>query len=327
MTGPRGSVGIVLRRLATLPLVLLAVAAMTYLLVAASPFEMRDAYEATGVALSPQAAADIARVWDLDGPAHEQFGRWLGNLVQGDLGHSRLLGGQPVAQQILARTLPSAVLVGAALVLILLGGLAAGVLAATFRDGPVDWLVRTASLYTVASPSFWVGLLLLWVFSVQLGWFPPGGTADLRGSDLPLISPRNLVLPAVALAGTQFAWFAMFVRNQLLEVMREDFVRFAEAQGLSRAAVMLRHALPNALLPFLTLMGAHLSELIGGAVLVETVFGWPGLGGLAVDAARAVDLPLLLGITLAGSVLIVFGNLVADLSYRLADPRVRESVT
>lgn len=323
----RGGAGwIVLRRLAYLPIVLLAVAALTFVLVAASPFDIRNSYERGEVALSDDTLAQITRTWDLDGPVHQQFGRWLGNVVQGDLGHSRLLGGQPVAEQIRLRAGPTLILVSGALVLILVGGLVAGVMAAAFRDGPVDWLVRTASFYTVASPSFWVGLLLLWVFAVQLGWFPPGGTADLRGSDLPLLTLRHLVLPVVALATTQFAWFAMFVRNQLLEVVREDYVRFAESQGLGRVPVLLRHALPNALLPFLTLVGAHLAELIGGAILIETVFGWPGLGSLSVEAARAVDLPLLLGVTLAGSVAIVLGNLVADLSYRIADPRIREGL-
>ncbi len=212
-----------------------------------------------------------------------------------------------------------------ALALALVGGLAAGVLAAAFRDGPFDWLVRTFSFYSVASPSFWLALLALWLFSIQLGWLPPGGTTDLRSAGAGGFSVRHLILPAVTLAIAQLAWFAMFVRNQLLEVLREDYVRFAEAQGLKRARVLFRHALPNALLPFLTGVGANLTELVGGSVLIETVFGWPGLGALAVQAARVVDLPLLLGITLLGSVVIVLGNLISDLSYRFVDPRVREA--
>ncbi len=317
--------GSILRRLAALPVVLVAVAALTFLMVAVSPFDVRDSYERGEAALSEDTAQQIARVWDLEGPVHVQFGRWLGNVVQGDLGHSRLLGGQAVAEQLRARMAPTAILVSAALVLMLVGGLAAGVVAAAYRDGFIDWLVRGASYFTVASPSYWVGLLLVWVFAVQLGWFPPGGTADLRSTDLPLVNLRHLVLPVITLAATQFAWFAMFVRNQLLEVLGEDYVRYARSLGLPQAAVLVRHALPNALLPFLTLVGAHLAELVSGAILVETVFSWPGLGSLAVQAARAVDLPLLLGITLAGSVVIVLGNLVADLAYRVVDPRVREA--
>ncbi|QBI19940.1 ABC transporter permease [Egibacter rhizosphaerae] len=320
-----GAAPLVVRRLLVLPLVLVAVAAMTFGLVAVSPYDPMDAYMAAAGSVSPETAERIARVWGFDVPTHEQFGRWLANVLRGDLGHSRLLGGQPVGEQLLARLGPSALLVSTALALVLVGGLAAGTLAAAFHGSWFDWLVRMASYVSVAAPSFWIGLLLLWVFAVWLGWLPAGGAADLRGDTLPAISLRHLVLPAVTLASMQFGWFAMYVRNQLLEVLGEDYVRFAEANGLSRLAVLFRHALPNALLPFVTLSGAHLSELIGGAVLAETVFGWPGVGNLAVEAATVVDLPLLVAITLAGSVLVIVGNLAADLTYRVIDPRIREA--
>lgn len=322
-----GVVGIVARRLVALPLILVAVAAMTFFLVEMSPFDPIAAYGAGGSPLSAETAAQIERIWGLDQPAHVQFFTWLGNIVTGDLGNSRLLGGQPVASQIAARLLPSAVLVGSALVLTMVGGLVLGVAAAAWRDSWVDWLVRALSYFTVSAPSFWIGLLALWVFSVQLGWFPAAGTADLRATSMPTISLQHLILPALTLASTQVAWFAMYVRTQLLEVMRDDYVRYAESLGLTRAAILFRHALPNALLPFLTLAGSHLSELIGGAILIETVFAWPGVGNLAVQAATVVDLPLLMGITLAGSALVIVGNLAADLTYRVADPRIREATT
>ncbi len=316
---------LVARRLLVLPVVLVAVAAMTYLLVAVSPFDPMSAYEAGSAGLSAQAKDEIRAAWGMDAPTYLQFLHWLGNVLQGDLGHSRLLGGQPVLPQLGARLAPTAILVGTALALTLVGGLLAGVAAAAFRDSWVDRAIRGLSYVSVAAPSFWTGLLLLWVFSSWLGWFPAGGSANLRARDVGLVDPRYLVLPAIALAATQFAWFAMFVRNQLLEVMREDYVVFAQAQGIGRWPVLLRHALPNALLPFLTLAGVHLAEIVGGTILVETVFSWPGLGQLAVEAARAVDLPLLVGITLLGSVTVVLGNLLADVCYRVADPRIRES--
>lgn len=320
-----GLLRIVLRRLAVLPLVLVAVAAMTYLLVAVSPYDPISAYEAGSAGLPPQEAERIAQAWGLDAPAHMQFLHWLGNLLQGDFGNSRLLGGQPVAEQILARLAPTAILVGAALALILCGGLVAGTLAAQFRGGWWDRLIRAMSYFSIATPSFVTGLLLVWLFSLQLGWLPAGGTADLRAESVPVVDLRYLVLPTLALAATQFGWFAMFLRNQLLEVAHDDYVIFARAQGLRRSIVLLRHALPNALLPFLTLSGLQLAELIGATVLVETVFDWPGLGQLAVAAATAVDIPLLIGITLCGSTAVVLGNLVADLGYRIVDPRTRES--
>ena len=129
----------------------------------------------------------------------------------------------------------------------------------------------------------------------------------------------------IVLALTQYAWFTLFVRNTLLEVLREDHVQFARAQGIGEVAVLLRHALPNALIPFVTLVGTHLSELIGGTVIVESIFGWPGLGQITLQAALREDIPLLVAITLAASVLVVLGNLLADVLYRVMDPRVREA--
>jgi peptide/nickel transport system permease protein len=129
----------------------------------------------------------------------------------------------------------------------------------------------------------------------------------------------------VVLALTQYAWFTLFVRNTLLEVLREDHVQFARAQGIGEVAVLLRHALPTALIPFVTLVGTHLAELIGGTILVESIFGWPGLGLLALEAAREEDIPMIVAITLAASVLVVLGNLLADVLYRVMDPRVRDA--
>lgn len=310
-----------------LPVVLFAVAALTFLLVQLSPYDPVNSYTNLGGSVSEQTRAQIAAVWGLDGSPVEQFGQWLGNVATGDLGNSRLLGGQPVAAEIADRALPTIVLVFTALALVLVGGLILGVLAAAFRDSPLDWAIRTLSYYGTAAPSFWVGLILLYVFAIQLGWLPAGGTVDVRAADPGFIDPAHLILPAVTLAITQQSWFTLYVRDTLLEVLRDDYVRFAEASGVRRAAVLGRHALPNALIPFVTLTGTHISELIGGAVLAETIFGWPGVGRLTVQAALVVDLPLLVAITLIGSVLVVAGNLMADLLYRVVDPRIREGLT
>ena len=209
--------------------------------------------------------------------------------------------------------------------LVLVGGLVFGVLAAAFRGTFFDWFVRTLCYFNTAAPSFWVGLLALYVFSIELGWLPAGGTSDPRAVEAAGVDLAHLVLPMVILALTQYAWFTLFVRNTLLEVLREDHVQFARAQGIGEVAVLLRHALPNALIPFVTLIGTHLSELIGGTILVEAIFGWPGLGQLTLQAALGEDLPLLVGITLFASVLVVLGNLLADVLYRVMDPRVREA--
>jgi peptide/nickel transport system permease protein len=315
----------VLRRLALLPLLLLAVAAGTFVLAEVSPFDPVDAYVGAESQVSPERRAEIAAAWGFDQPLRERFGRWIANVVQGDLGNSIVAGGQPVAGEIAARAGSSALLVGGALVVVMLGGLFFGVLAAALRGTVVDRVIRTLSFFSAASPSFWVALLALYVFSITLGWLPAGGTTDPRAVGDGGVDLAHLVLPMLVLALTQYAWFTLFVRNTLLEVLREDHVQFARASGLRELAVLLRHALPGALIPFVTLAGTNLAELIGGTILIESIFGWPGLGLLALDAARGEDIPMIVGITLAASVLVVLGNLLADVAYRVLDPRVREA--
>lgn len=316
---------LVIRRIALLPVILLAVAALTFALTEISPFDPVEAYVGAESQVSLERKAEIAHAWGLDQPLHERFGRWVANIAQGDLGNSIVAGGQPVLDEIGARLGASVALVGGALALVLLGGLAFGVLAAALRGTWLDWVVRTLCYFNTAAPSFWVGLLALYVFSIELGWLPAGGTSDPRAVDGGGLDLAHVVLPMAVLAMTQYAWFTLYVRNTLLEVLREDHVRFAQAQGVGEVGVLLRYALPSALIPFVTLIGTHLSELVGGTILVEAIFGWPGLGQLTLQAALGEDIPLLVGITLCASVLVVLGNLLADVLYRVMDPRVREA--
>jgi peptide/nickel transport system permease protein len=316
---------LIARRLAILPVILLAVATLTFTLIEISPFDPVRAYVGAENHISPQRRAQIAHAYGFDQPIFERFGRWIEHVAQGDLGSSIVAGGQPVANEIASRASATIVLVGGALAIVLAGGLLFGVLAAAFRGSVFDWVVRTLCYFNTAAPSFWVGLLALYVFSIELGWLPAGGTSDPRAVDAGGVDLAHLVLPMMVLALTQYTWFTLFVRNTLLEVLREDHVQFARAQGIGEVAVLLRHALPNALIPFVTLLGTNLSELIGGTILIESIFGWPGLGTLALDAARSEDIPMIVAITLAASVLVVLGNLLADVLYRVIDPRVREA--
>jgi peptide/nickel transport system permease protein len=315
-------IALVLRRLALLPLILLAVAATTFVLAEVSPFDPVDAYVGAETRVSPERRAEIAQAWGFDQSLPERFGRWALNVVQGDLGNSVVAGGQPVAGEILARTGSSLALIGGALALVLVGGLVFGTLAAALRGTVVDGLIRVLSYFSAAAPSFWVGLLALYVFSIELGWLPAGGPSDPRSAGDGGVDAAHLVLPMLVLALTQYAWFTLFVRNTLLEVLRDDHVQFSRAQGIGELALLLRHALPTALIPFVTLAGTHLAELVGGTILIESIFGWPGLGLLALDAARGEDIPMIVGITLAASILVVLGNLLADVAYRVLDPRV-----
>lgn len=317
---------LILRRLASLPLLLLGVAVLTFVLVQFSPFDPIDALVGVESGVSQATKDQIARQWGLDQPPLQQFFAWFGNLLRGDLGNSRLAAGQPVTEVILSRLGPSMILVGSALVLVLLFGLIAGSLAAMFRDSPFDWLVRGLGYFSTATPSFWVALLLLYLFAVQLRWLPAGGMSNLRAASRTGLDLQYMILPVVTLALTQQAWFTLFVRNTLLETLREDYIRFARAQGLREHTIFVRHALPNALIPFATLVGTHLSELIGGSVLIESIFAWPGLGRLTEQAGLSADIPLLLAITILGAFFVVLGNLLADLLYQLLDPRIREAL-
>jgi peptide/nickel transport system permease protein len=318
---------LIVRRLAVLPLVLLAVATITFALTEISPFDPVAAYVGAENNVSPQRQAEIAHAWGFDQPIYERFGRWISNLAQGDMGNSIVAGGQPVAGEIASRASASLALVGGALALVLVGGILFGVLAAAVRGTVFDWLVRTLCYFNTAAPSFWIGLLALYVFSIELGWLPAGGASDPRTAGAAGVELDHLVLPMLILALTQYAWFTLYVRNTLLEVLREDHVQFARAQGIGEVAVLLRYALPNALIPFVTLVGTHLAELIGGTILIESIFGWPGLGLLSLKAALNEDIPMIVALTLCASVLVVLGNLLADVLYRVIDPRVREAST
>lgn len=316
--------GMVLRRVALLPVILLFSSGLVFLLAWYSPYEPAEAYVmAYGPRIDAELRSQYVEVWGLDESGPVQFWHWLKQVAAGDWGYSRLLG-QPVMEAVGARLGPSALLVGAALALAVVWGLVAGTVAAAFRETWIDLAIRTVSYFSVFAPSFWVGLLAVYWLSLQWNLLPVGGVGDPRaltsGVDL-----AHLVLPAFTLALAQHEWFTLYVRNTLLEVLRDDFIRFARANGVHRVRILLRHALPNALLPFVTLIGTHLPELIGGSILIETLFGWPGLGNLTRQAAQAVDVPLLLGITLLGATAVTAGNLLSDILYRILDPRIREA--
>lgn len=318
---------LIFRRLAALPVILLLTAIIVFLLVWMSPYDPAEAYVMSyGPGISQQLRLQYAEAWGLNRSLPQQFTGWLSQLLRGDFGQSRLLAGQSVAEVIAGRAGATLLLVGASLVVALVGGLVAGVFAGALRGSWIDWLVRTAGYFAVFAPSFWIALLLLYFFSIKMSWLPAGGIGDLRTVVGPRFQWSHMILPLATLAMTQHAWFTLYVRNALLEVMREDYIRFAQAQGVGRVRVLFRHALPNALIPFVTLVGTHIPELIGGSVLIESIFGWPGLGSLTRQAALAVDIPLLLAIILLGAVAVVVGNLAADILYRVLDPRIREAI-
>jgi peptide/nickel transport system permease protein len=248
----------------------------------------------------------------LDAPLWQQYLDYLGGLLRLDLGDS-LREQRPVASILAERLPPTLVLTSAALLLAVVIAVPLGVLAARHQRGRLDGLAMGFSLLGMAVPNFWLGPLLILVFSLWLGWTPISG---MQG-------PLSLILPAITLGTGLAAVLARMVRASLLEVMGEDYVRTARAKGLAEADVLRHHALRNAWLPVLTLLGLQLGALLGGAVITETIFAWPGIGSLLVEAIQARDFPVVQGAVLLIAALYVAVNTATDLAYLSVDPRVR----
>ncbi|WP_327085654.1 ABC transporter permease [Nonomuraea sp. NBC_01738] len=316
-------VRLVLWRLAFAVPLLVAVTAGMFALASASPFDpVRQYLGDRAMTTAPEVVERIRANWALDRPVMEQYATWLGNLVRGDLGESRSFH-RPVLE-IVAERLPWTLLAtGSAIVLMLAASLVLGTLAAWKKGSWLDRVITGGAFANESAPVFWLALLAVYVFAVRLGWLPAGGLSDAAATTLdPLDVARHLVLPVVVLAISQSSWLVLYVRESVIATLREDFVTGARARGLAERTVVTRHALRAALLPFLTLLGARIPELVTGAILVETVFSWPGVASASVQAALSVDFPLLAALTLLGTIAVLLGNLLADLAYHKADPRV-----
>ena len=258
-----------------------------------------------------EAVAALRDFLGLDKPLPVRYVEYVGRLARGDLGRS-MQQNRPVLDE-LADAWPATLqLTMAALVLAAVVGVAAGVVSAVWPNGVFDALARIGALLGLSMPIFWIGLVLIVVFSLWLPWFPVGGAG----------SPSHLVLPAVTLALPSIAMVARMTRSSVLEVLREDYVRTARAKGVAERLVVAKHALRNAFIPIVTLLGLQAGQLMGGAVLTETVFAWPGLGRLMVKAIFARDYVLLQGAVLVFALAFVVVNLIVDLSYGALDPRI-----
>jgi peptide/nickel transport system permease protein len=274
-----------------------------------------------GGEFSQEAAAQIRHRLGLDRPLLLQYGSWALAALRGDLGRS-FKTGDPVALLIVDRLGPTLQLTGAALALALLVAIPLGVLAAVRRNTVWDTVGSAVSLFGISFPSFWLGIMLILLFSEVLRLLPPSGLAEY-GQEGDLASRlRHAVLPTLTLGLIQMAAFMRFTRSSLLEVLRQDYVRTARAKGVPGMRVVWRHALRNALIPVVTVVGLSLPTLVGGAVLTETVFAWPGIGRLAVGAVFERDYPVIMGVNLLVSAVVIGANLLTDLAYCLIDPRI-----
>lgn len=300
----------IVKRLIQSALILLGVSFITFALLYLLPAD--PVRQIAGRSATPETVANIRTQLGLDKPFVVQYARYLGNLVQGDLGRSYLQKTE-VSTLIASRLPASLLLMLGAIVCELVLGITMGVVAALRRGTSTDNALMMASFIGVSAPQFVVGLLMLYVFAVQLHWFPIGGYGTFA----------HLVLPSITLGILGSGWYSRMMRSSMIDVLRQDFIRTARAKGLSRMRVLLRHALPNAILPIIAMIGIDVGIFMGGIVVVESVFGWPGIGQLAWQAIQRVDIPIIMGVTLVSACAIVIGNLVADIASLFADPRIK----
>ena len=318
---------VVVRRLAWAIGLLVAVLAINFLLIHAAPGDPASVIAGEMGGGDEQVIAGIKKAYGLDQPLPMQFVTYIGKSLQGDLGQSYTYS-RPVSGLILNRIGPTILLVLTALVCAIVVGTLLGVFASRRPDSFASGAVTVLSLVGYAMPVFWTGILLVLLFGKVWPILPIAGMRDVRqfgvsGWSAAVDVLRHLVLPALTLAIIYLAQYSRLARASMLEILGSDYVRTARAKGLSEWVITFKHALRNALMPVVTIAGLQFGNLISGAVLVETVFSWPGLGTLALDAILGRDYPTLLGVLTISSVMVIAANLLTDMSYRWIDPRLR----
>jgi peptide/nickel transport system permease protein len=301
---------IVLRRLLYVVPVMVAISLIVFGLLHLAPGD--PAFVLAGEDAAPADIQQIRINLGLNKPLYIQYGLWASRALRGDLGRS-IITRRPVTTEIRTRIWPTAELATSAMVLATVLGVIIGIVSARYQYSFVDHMAMVGALLGVSLPIFWVGLMMIFLFSVQLRWFPTGGAAGIRA----------LVLPALALGAASVAIIARMTRSSLLEVIRQDYTRTARAKGLSVGTVIFRHALRNALVPVVTVISLQFGYLLGGAVVTETVFSRPGLGRMLVDAIRARDFPVVQGGLMILGASFVLMNALVDVLYAYLDPRVR----
>jgi peptide/nickel transport system permease protein len=297
-------------RLAGILLLLWFVATVTFLLMFAVPQDPGAAI--AGPQATPEVTENIRKVLGLDRPLHVQYSQYLWRLLHGDLGRSYVFG-RPVTELLWSHLGPSVQLALACVVAEAAIGLPVGILSAVRPGSRFDRLAMVGTLITLGLPHFWIGLFLLYVVGARLGWLPLGGYGGAQ----------HLILPALAVGIAYAGWYARVIRSTLLDVLGRDYVRTARSKGLPEGSVIGRHALRNALIPVVTMWGLDFANFASGLVVVEAVFGWPGIGAQMVEAVLRFDVPLAMGTVLVAAVLVGAVNLALDLIYPLLDPRLR----
>lgn len=298
---------------------LVLVSAITFLLVNVAPGGPASLMRMDA---TPEQREALAHRLGLDQPLAVRYLLWLGGAFHGDLGTS-LSSTEPVSLRIAQRLPNTLELAAAALVISIACGIPLGVLAALKRNSTPDVLIALVSIFGLSVPAFWLGIVLILVLSVELNWLPSSGVTSSGGEADLLDRLVHLLMPALVLSTTVLPFVVRFTRSALLEVLGQEYVRTATAKGLSHVRVVYGHALRNALVPVVSVVGTLVPRLMGGSVVTEAVFGWPGMGRLAVEAANARDYPLIVGITVVISAIVVLTSFLVDVAYTWLDPRIR----
>lgn len=305
---------------------LIAVSIISFILVSLSPVDPVQQYVGSVPNVSVEQRAKIAEYWGLNDPPVERFLAWGKSLLHGDFGVS-LIYRRPVLDVIKEKFATSLALMMTAWAFSGIIGFAIGCAMGIFNGKWIDKILKKVCLIMCSIPTFWIGIVFLMLFSVQLGWFPMGMSVP-KGvpADQVTILQRihHLILPALTLSFLSFANVALHTREKLVDVLESDYVLFAKARGESKWSILKRHGLRNIMLPAITMQFGSFSELFGGSVLAETVFSYPGLGAAASAAGMGLDIPLLLGITLFSTLFVFVGNMLANIIYGIVDPQIRE---
>lgn len=299
-----------LTRIGQAALILLGVAMLTFVLIYLVPVD--PAAEMAGRSATPQQIESVRHEAGLDRPLPVQFGVYLLNLSRGNLGQSYVQR-SPVASLLLRRVPATMLLLSAAIVAELAIGLIAGIVAAVNRGRALDRAVMLFALVGVSTPRFVMGILMLYLFAVELTWFPIGGYGEFR----------HLVLPALTIGVLGGGWYSRMMRSSMVEALQQDFIRTARAKGAREIRIVMVHALRNAFLPILAMIGIDMGQFMGGSVVVESIYGWPGVGQLMWQSIQEIDIPVIMAITLIAAVAIVLSNLAIDLIAPLVDPRIK----
>ncbi|MCC6675491.1 MAG: ABC transporter permease [Thermomicrobiales bacterium] len=310
------------RRLFHALTILLGVSMLVFLFVELAPGDAVDALMPPETMATPEAKAAMRERLGLNDPAPIRYVRWLERAVQGNFGYS-LASRKPVTDIIMARLPKTLLLVGTAMVFSIVVGIATGVISAIKQYSIIDYVTTFFAFFWLSIPGFFLSLLVIYIFAVRLGWFPVFGASSPGAAHPVLDRLHHLVLPATVLGLELAAALTRYTRASLVEVLRADYMRTARAKGLKEWTVIIGHGLKNALIPIITVIAFRLPYLLSGAIIIETVFQWPGLGLLTLDAANHKDYPLILAITMAVTVLVVISSFIADVAYSLVDPRIR----